>query len=116
MADRELWVVDCGLRAYAEMLDLQRSLARARIGGEIDQDVLLLVEHPPVITLGRSTKDAHLVANPDQLRTRSWWKGAGTAPSREQRNDQPTDVLPSTWRKTTIAFCMSSIVPSEIRA
>src|SRR5687768_1858693 len=70
MSDRALWLVNCGLRPYGEMLELQRSIARARISGEIDQDVLLLVEHPPVITLGRSSKDAHLLANPDQLRKR----------------------------------------------
>jgi lipoyl(octanoyl) transferase len=67
---RELWLVDCGLRAYAEMLELQRAAARARITGEIEQDVLLLVEHPPVITLGRSSKDGHLLANPERLRAR----------------------------------------------
>jgi lipoate-protein ligase B len=70
MSDRALWLVNCGLRPYGEMLELQRSVAHARITGEIEQDVLLLVEHPPVITLGRSSKDAHLVANPDQLRAR----------------------------------------------
>jgi len=67
---RELWVVDLGRRKYAEALELQRAVARARISGEIDQDVLLLVEHDPVITLGRSSKDAHLVANPTQLQAR----------------------------------------------
>ena len=66
----QIWVVDLGTRPYAEVLDLQRSVARARISGEIDQDVLLLVEHPPVITLGRSSKDAHLLANPAQLTAR----------------------------------------------
>jgi lipoyl(octanoyl) transferase len=70
MTDRELWVVDLGRRAYAEVLELQRGIARARISGEIAEDVLLLVEHDPVITLGRSSKDAHLLANPDQLRRR----------------------------------------------
>lgn len=70
MSDRELWIVDCGLRGYAEMLELQRSVAASRIRGEIPEDVLLLVEHPPVITLGRSSKDAHLLANPELLRAR----------------------------------------------
>ncbi len=70
MTDKELWVVDYGRRAYGEMLDLQRAVARARISGEIAQDVLMLVEHPPVITLGRASKDAHLLANPDQLKAR----------------------------------------------
>jgi lipoate-protein ligase B len=70
VSSRELWVVDFGTRAYGEMLDLQRAVARARISGEIEEDVLILVEHPPVITLGRSSKDAHLLANPEQLQTR----------------------------------------------
>lgn len=69
-AARELWVVDLGRRAYGDALALQRAVARARISGEVDQDVLLLVEHPPVITLGRSSKDAHLLANPQQLASR----------------------------------------------
>jgi len=71
MTTRELWVVDLGRRRYGDVLDLQRAVARGRISGEIGQDVLLLVEHPPVITLGRSSKDAHLLANPAQLAARS---------------------------------------------
>jgi lipoate-protein ligase B len=67
---RELWVVDLGRRHYADVLELQRAVARARISGDIEQDVLLLVEHEPVITLGRSSKDAHLVADATQLRAR----------------------------------------------
>ena len=55
---------------YGDALALQRDIARARIAGEIDDDVLLLVEHPPVITLGRSSKSAHLLASPDYLRER----------------------------------------------
>jgi lipoyl(octanoyl) transferase len=70
MTEKELWVVDFGRRADGEMLALQRAVARARISGDIEQDVLLLVEHPPVITLGRSSKDAHLLSNPEQLKAR----------------------------------------------
>jgi lipoate-protein ligase B len=55
---------------YAEALELQRALARDRISGAIPQDVLLLLEHPPVVTLGRSSKEKHLVASPEFLRTR----------------------------------------------
>src|SRR6185436_4462742 len=55
---------------YGEVLELQRAVARARISGDVPQDVLLLVEHEPVITLGRSSKDAHLVANRAQLAER----------------------------------------------
>ena len=66
----ELWVSDLGTMPYAEALELQRSVAARRISGEIPEDVLLLVEHPPVVTLGRSSKDAHLTASPELLRLR----------------------------------------------
>jgi len=52
---------------YGEALELQRSIARDRISGAISQDVLLLLEHPPVVTLGRSSKEKHLVASPEFL-------------------------------------------------
>ena len=58
---RELLVASLGLRPYGEALHLQRELARARIRGELAQDLLLLVEHPPVVTLGRSAKEMHLI-------------------------------------------------------
>jgi lipoate-protein ligase B len=63
-------VADFGIRPYAEMLELQRAAARARIARTLDQDLLMLVEHPPVLTLGRSSRDAHLLANPEQLKAR----------------------------------------------
>jgi lipoate-protein ligase B len=53
---RRLVVQDLGRRGYAEVLELQRSLCRRRMDGEITEDVLLLVEHEPVITLGRGTR------------------------------------------------------------
>ena len=68
MAERELWTVSLGRLGYGEALELQRSIARDRISGTIPQDVLLLVEHPPVVTLGRSTKEKNLVASPEFLR------------------------------------------------
>lgn len=69
-SDSQLWVVRLGAMSYAEALETQRAAARARIGGEIPEDLLLLVEHPPVVTLGRSAKDAHLVASPELLAVR----------------------------------------------
>jgi lipoyl(octanoyl) transferase len=56
--------------AYAEALELQRAVAAARIAGTVPEDVLLLVEHPPVVTLGRSTKAANLTSSPEFLRER----------------------------------------------
>src|SRR6185503_15986422 len=63
-------VVDLGTMAYGEALELQRAVANARISGQIGDDVLLLVEHPPVVTLGRGTKPGHLVASEAQLQAR----------------------------------------------
>ena len=55
-----LVVHDLGRRAYAEVLELQRALCRQRIAGESHEDILLLVEHDPVVTLGRGTRAASL--------------------------------------------------------
>jgi lipoyl(octanoyl) transferase len=66
----ELLVVDLGTLPYADALELQRDVARRRIAGEIDEDVLLLVEHPPVVTLGRTAKGANLVASRELLASR----------------------------------------------
>jgi lipoyl(octanoyl) transferase len=65
-----LHVLSLGTLPYATALDLQRRVARARIAGEIADDVLMLVEHPPVVTLGRSSKAHHLVASAESLAAR----------------------------------------------
>jgi len=65
-----LLAAQLGLVPYAIALELQRDLARRRIAGEIDDDILLLLEHPPVVTLGRTAKEAHIVSSPERLRAR----------------------------------------------
>lgn len=65
-----LIVYDLGRRSYAEVLDLQRNLCRQRLAGEIQEDVLLLVEHEPVITLGRGTRPGSLPQSPIDLERR----------------------------------------------
>jgi lipoate-protein ligase B len=67
VAERELWTVPLGRVDYGEALELQRNIARDRISGAIPQDVLLLLEHPPVVTMGRASKEKHLVASPEFL-------------------------------------------------
>jgi lipoate-protein ligase B len=69
MSLRELWVEDLGRRKYGEVLDLQREMAKERIAGA-REDTLLLVEHDPVVTLGRSSKAAHLHADERLLAAR----------------------------------------------
>ena len=65
-----LLVTRLGTVPYAEGLELQRAVARARIAGLVPDDVLLLVEHPPVFTLGRSTRASSLPFDADALRAR----------------------------------------------
>ena len=62
--------VDLGRRPYGDVLELQRGLCRARLDGRLDRDLLLLVEHDPVITLGRSTKATSLPLAPELLTRR----------------------------------------------
>jgi len=64
---RECLLVDLGLIPYAEAWDLQRHVVAARKAGEVS-DVLLLCQHPHVITLGRSGKREHLHASGHLLR------------------------------------------------
>jgi lipoyl(octanoyl) transferase len=53
-----------GLVSYAEALHLQHTLVEARKAGDIP-DQLLLLQHPPVITLGARTRNdrRHIVAS-----------------------------------------------------
>ncbi len=67
---RPLAVVDLGHLPYAESHELQRTLCDLRASGEIDRDLLLLVEHEPVVTLGRGTRPESLPLAPDELRRR----------------------------------------------
>jgi lipoyl(octanoyl) transferase len=56
-----------GLTDYGEALGLQRELAQRRISGELADDLLILLEHPRVITLGRGAQAANLTASVAQL-------------------------------------------------
>ena len=56
-----LEVVLAGTVPYAEALEWQRSLAQARIDGRLTHDVLLLLEHPAVVTLGRNAHSNHVL-------------------------------------------------------
>ena len=54
---------------YAEAHRLQKELQAQRIAGEIG-DTVLLLEHLPVLTMGRSAKDRHVLAPQDVLDAR----------------------------------------------
>jgi lipoyl(octanoyl) transferase len=65
-----LVVQDLGRGSYAEVLELQRRLCRQRISGAISEDILLLVEHEPVVTLGRGVRPGSLPLTPADLEAR----------------------------------------------
>jgi len=62
-------VLQLGTIDYATGLRLQERLVELRKNGQIG-DVLILLEHTPVITLGRNAKAANLVASPELLAQR----------------------------------------------
>lgn len=64
---RELTVVEGGRVPYRRALAAQRRLGRARADGEREGDLLLLLEHDPVVTLGRAARPEHLLAGPEGL-------------------------------------------------
>ena len=47
------YCLELSLTEYTAALDLQRNIALARQSGVIEKDVVLILEHPPVFTLGR---------------------------------------------------------------
>jgi lipoyl(octanoyl) transferase len=62
-------VLQLGTLDYATGLRLQQKLVQLRKDGLVD-DVLLLLEHAPVITLGRNAKAANVIASREQLAER----------------------------------------------
>ncbi len=62
---RAVHVVQAGRMDYLAAWEWQRELVRQRSAGAIG-DTLLLIEHPHTYTLGRSTKDGHLLITPEQ--------------------------------------------------
>ena len=63
---RTLCIRDCGLADYREVLELQLDLWEKRRQGAIT-DTVLIVEHPPVITLGARQSANKLLVNPEEL-------------------------------------------------
>ncbi len=59
-------VVQLGRVDYATALKLQQTLVELRKAGQVT-DTLLLLEHPPVITLGRNAKRANVLVSEKEL-------------------------------------------------
>jgi lipoate-protein ligase B len=64
-----LWVLHLGVQPYRRALALQEQLVAARLAGEVP-DLLLLLQHPPVITCGRATRPGHVLVDTRELARR----------------------------------------------
>jgi lipoate-protein ligase B len=64
-----LGLLSLGRVEYGRALELQRELWRLRVEDKIP-DMLVLLEHDPVITLGRSAKASNLLVNETELARR----------------------------------------------
>ena len=69
MSDRPLAILKLGLMEYDAALRLQEQVRQERLRGE-RADTLLLLEHAPVITLGRGAKPEHVLATRSELERR----------------------------------------------
>ena len=67
--DAPFKLIDAGRMPYAETLALQKRLVAAKKNGD-EIDYLILVEHPPVITLGRTARDSHVLFSRNDLAAR----------------------------------------------
>lgn len=66
MLGKRWQLVELGLVDYREAWALQRAILEARIAGDVP-DTLLLVEHPPTITLGGGSHPGDLLVSPQTL-------------------------------------------------
>jgi lipoyl(octanoyl) transferase len=64
-----IWYLYLGRMGYGEALRLQEELVALRQQGRID-NVLLLLEHPPVLTLGRNSNRSNVLASDELLAAR----------------------------------------------
>ncbi len=66
-ADRQLRIRWLGRLPYDEAWDLQRALWEGRVEGRSRDDYLLLLEHPPVYTVGRNGDGSNLLVSEEFL-------------------------------------------------
>ncbi|MCC5849315.1 MAG: lipoyl(octanoyl) transferase LipB [Verrucomicrobia bacterium] len=90
---------------YAEAVALQERLVRARIADDIP-DTLLLLQHPPTITLGRRGRREHLLTPPEQL------KAHGIALETSARGGDVTYHAPGQW----VLYPILKLGPREMGA
>jgi lipoate-protein ligase B len=83
----ELWVAQLGRVPYGEATQLQERVRAKRQAGELP-DVLLLLEHPPVLTKGRRTEPSDLPMG------ESWYELQGIEVAEADRGGRVTYHCP----------------------
>lgn len=63
---KTVWVLELGIEPYDCAWELQHRLVAARRAEKVG-DLLLLLEHEPVLTLGRRADESHILASPEML-------------------------------------------------
>ncbi len=63
--------VDLPITDYRRALHLQQRIVAAKKAGRLDEDVVLVLEHPPVFTLGRNGGRENLIVSEEFLEQRS---------------------------------------------
>jgi len=66
LSDHNIALLNLGREPYTRVQALQNQLVDRRQRGEVG-DTLILLEHTPVITLGRRADPAHVLASPESL-------------------------------------------------
>jgi lipoate-protein ligase B len=64
---QSLWVINAGMLGYEDAWYLQNGLRNARLEERVG-DTLILVQHPPTITLGRRGKEDNILVGRDVLK------------------------------------------------
>lgn len=67
---RDAYFLDLPLTPFKEVLELQRAAVAARCSGRLSAELVILVEHPPVFTLGRRGGLENLTVTPEVLETK----------------------------------------------
>ncbi len=88
-----------GRLPYAEAWDLQRAIHEGRARGRTGDDYLLLVEHPPVFTIGRNGDPANLLVD------RAAVEAAGAEVYDVTGAVTSRSTVPASWSGTRSSAC-----------
>ena len=94
-------LLSLGRVPYAEALEIQQRVIAARKQGLIG-DTLLLLEHPPVLTLGRNASRANILVSDE------WLVRLGVELHEVDRGGDVTYQAPVNWSVIPSSICAAS--------